>query len=829
MLSTFKFIRVKQSILRSHICILVQILMSVLLPATVWAQVSFTAASASGNFASQAIGLPSATQTLSFSVSSGTTVGSVAVVTTGIVNLDFANAAGSSCTAKLYSSATACAVNVTFTPTAAGLRMGAVVFYSKAKNAGTVLKSVPLYGIGIGPQIAYGPGTLLVIDAAAFNGKSSRTGLQNPRAVAADAAGNLFILDDDNDPVGYRLVTVPAGGGTPTASDPTVNGEALYLPSCLAVDGAGDLFIGDFYGRVVEVPTGGGTATAIYPAANGIALNYPSGLAVDGAGDLFIADFMNNRVLEMPAAGGAAIAIDPTVNGVPLENPHGVAVDGAGDLFIADLANSRVIEVPAGGGAATAINPAVNGVRLASPTGIAADGAGDLFISDGMNHRVAVVAAGGGAATSIDETLYDEGLGEVYGVTVDGGGDLFIVEGGLEGGHNIVEELQRSKPPALAFPTLTAVGSTDITDGVQTVEIMNIGNEPLTLTALGYPVDFPEVGGDANACTGSTNLSAGQDCDVSVEFSASNSGALSEGVALSDNALNASGAQQSIPAAATGEALAALISPTPGNVLPGPTVTFTWTGSAAARYYWLSVGSTGVGSNNLFMTGKAPITSCTVGGLPTNGQTVYVRLTTYFGTVQLYTDYTYTAVTLAALTSPVPGAVLTGPSVTFSWKAGTSATGYSMWFGSTGVGSYNLKYTSETTATSSTVTGLPTNGQTIYVRLYTYFNAVTAHTDYTYTAAPAGTPATMISPTSGSTFGTSNVVFNWTAGTGATQYNLWLGLSGPGSSSLYTSGWLTTTSTMVTKLPVKGAKVYARLYSLVYGVTQYNDYTYTEQ
>ncbi|HUD15542.1 MAG TPA: hypothetical protein VMQ56_17955, partial [Terracidiphilus sp.] len=482
--------------------------MSVLLPATVWAQVSFTAASASGNFASQSIGSPSATQTLSFFVSSGTTVGSVAVVTTGIVNLDFANAAGSSCTARLYSSATACTVNVTFTPTAAGLRMGAVVFYSKAKNAGTVLKSVPLYGIGIGPQIGYGPGTLLVIDAAAFNGKSSRTGLQNPRAVAADAAGNLFILDDDNDPVGYRLVTVPAGGGTPTASDPTVNGEALYLPSCLAVDGAGDLFIGDFYGRVVEVPTGGGTATAIYPTANGIALNYPSGLAVDGAGDLFIADFMNNRVLEMPAGGGAAIAIDPTVNGVPLQNPHGVAVDGAGDLFIADLANSRVIEVPAGGGAAAAINPAVNGVRLASPTGIAADGAGDLFISDGMNHRVAVVAAGGGAATSIDETLYDEGLGEVYGVMVDGGGDLFIVEGGLEGGHNIVEELQRSKPPALAFPTLTAVGSTDTIDGVQTVEIINIGNEPLTLTALGYPVDFPEVGGDANACTGSTNLSA---------------------------------------------------------------------------------------------------------------------------------------------------------------------------------------------------------------------------------------------------------------------------------------------------------------------------------
>jgi hypothetical protein len=40
---------------------------------------------------------------------------------------------------------------------------------------------------------------------------------------------------------------------------------------------------------------------------------------------------------------------------------------------------------------------------------------------------------------------------------------------------------------------------------------------------------------------------------------------------------------------------------------------------------------------------------------------------------------------------------------------------------------------------------------------------------------------------------------------------------------------LTTTSTTVTSLPAKGATVYARLYSLVNGVVEHNDYTYTEQ
>jgi hypothetical protein len=93
----------------------------------------------------------------------------------------------------------------------------------------------------------------------------------------------------------------------------------------------------------------------------------------------------------------------------------------------------------------------------------------------------------------------------------------------------------------------------------------------------------------------------------------------------------------------------------------------------------------------------------------------------------------------------------------------------------------------------------------------------------------SATPATMTSPKSGSTLGASDVQFTWTTGAGVTEYQLWLGTSGPGSSSLYVSGWLTTTSTTVTSLPAKGATVYARLYSMIGGKNQYIDYTYTEQ
>jgi len=659
-----------------------------LLPVAALAQVSYTGTAATQNFGSQAIGAASASRTFNFSVAAGTTVGSIGVVTQGAPNLDFAVAAGGTCTAKTYASATTCTANVTFTPKFAGGRMGAVVFFSEADNTGNVLGEVLIYGIGTGPQIACSPGTAIAI-APVVNG----AGLRSPIGLAVDRAGDLFVADGGNN----RIVEVPAGGGAAIAIDPTVNGTGLNGPLGMAVGGAGDLFIADLNNnRVVEVPAGGGAAIAIGPTVSGGSLNAPSGVAVDGAGNLFIANLDCICVVEIPVGGGEAIEIGPVVNGVGLENPWGLAVDGMGNLFIADFnlvsptqpaIGNRIVEVPAGGGAATAIDPTVNSDGLSFPYGVAVDVAGDIFIADTYNNRVV--------------------------------------------------ELQRSQPPALNFPTATYEGSIDTTDGAQTAQVQNIGNAALTLTALSYPADFSEAGGDPNACTGSASLSPGLECDVPIEFTPEHSGALNENVTLTDNALNVTGTKQSIAVSGTGLPATALISPTPGTVL-------------------------------------------------------------------------------------------TGPSVTFTWTPGTGATEFDLWLGFNGAGSSDLYSSGVTTATSATVTGLQTKGITIYARLYYEVAGVWHHLDYTYAEATS-TAATMISPQQGTTLGVSGVMFNWTAGTLVANYALWLGTSGPGSSSLYASPLSAATSVTVPKLPANGVKVYARLFSEGSGGIQYVDYTYTAQ
>jgi hypothetical protein len=152
--------------------------------------------------------------------------------------------------------------------------------------------------------------------------------------------------------------------------------------------------------------------------------------------------------------------------------------------------------------------------------------------------------------------------------------------------------------------------------------------------------------------------------------------------------------------------------------------------------YQLYLGSTGVGSLNLYSSGHTTATSTGVTGIPTYGQTIYARLFSEIGGFWQSVDYTYTEAgspVLAVLTTPVPGSVLHGSSATFTWTAGGAVGPYQLLLGSAGVGSDDLFISAQTAVTSASVTGLPTKGQTIYARLLSNVGGVWKFKDYTYT------------------------------------------------------------------------------------------------
>jgi len=232
------------------------------------------------------------------------------------------------------------------------------------------------------------------------------------------------------------VITTVAGNGTPGFSGdggPATNAQ-LNFPDAIALDGSGNLYIGDASNnrvRKVTLTTGvittvAGNGTPGYGGDGGLATNaelqFPSRAVLDGAGNLYIADLQNNRVRRVDATTGVIVTVAGTgtagysgdggpARSAELNGPLSVMVDTAGNLYIADVFNARIRVVNTGTSPITVagfvIQPgnmltiAGNGVvgyqgdggpatnaELNIPTGLVLDSAGNLYFGDSGNNVV---------------------------------------------------------------------------------------------------------------------------------------------------------------------------------------------------------------------------------------------------------------------------------------------------------------------------------------------------------------------------------------------------------------------------------------------------------
>ena len=222
-------------------------------------------------------------------------------------------------------------------------------------------------------------------------------------------------------------------------------------------------------------------------------------------------------------------------------------------------------------------------------------------------------------------------------------------------------------------------------------------------------------------------------------------------------------------AATVTTAKAEMTTPAPGSTLTASSVTFGWTAGSGVSQYWLYVG-TSVGASNLYTQDRGTNLSALVTNLPTNGSTVHLRLFSRINGTWLFNDYTYTAAAAGAqMTTPAPGSTLTASTVTFQWTAGAECPSTGCMSAPVWVGAICSRRIVERSLTA-TVPNLPTNGSTVYVRLFSRVNGSWLFNDYTYTAATVTTAkAVMTTPAPGSTLSSSTVTFQWTAGNGVSQ------------------------------------------------------------
>src|SRR5579872_375839 len=191
--------------------------------------------------------------------------------------------------------------------------------------------------------------------------------IQEPTGIAADPSGNVYVADYGSnnvrrvDPTGG--VSTIAGNGDPNFSgDGGAATDAGMDPFDIAADVSGNLYIADQVNNRIRMIGPDGTITTLvgdgtpgYSGDGGLAtaaqLFLPTGVAVDSAGNLYIADFGNSVVrkvvngyiytiagsgLAVPALGDGGIASNAQLN------PFRLALDADGNVYVSDALNDRV-------------------------------------------------------------------------------------------------------------------------------------------------------------------------------------------------------------------------------------------------------------------------------------------------------------------------------------------------------------------------------------------------------------------------------------------------------------------------------------------------------
>jgi hypothetical protein len=235
-----------------------------------------------------------------------------------------------------------------------------------------------------------------------------------------DGSGNIYVTDRDNHSI--RKVT-PAGVVSTFAGSADVAGSAngtgaaarFNRPTALAADAAGNLYVADMSNSAIRKITPAGVVTTFAGtagtpgSADGVGASArfagPEGIAVDSAGNIYVADTINHTIRKITADGtvttlagtaGASGSVDGVGAAARFNQPTRIVVDADGRIYVSDSDNHTIRRIAADGTVTTIGGSGVPGsadgagaaAEFSSPMGLALSSSGLLYIADSGNSTI---------------------------------------------------------------------------------------------------------------------------------------------------------------------------------------------------------------------------------------------------------------------------------------------------------------------------------------------------------------------------------------------------------------------------------------------------------
>src|SRR5437870_10925860 len=379
------------------------------------------------------------------------------------------------------------------------------------------------------------------------DGTGSAAQFWQPWGIAVDSASNAYVADQANSTI--RKIT-PTGVVTTIAGDAGVYGSAdgsgsaarFNSPAGIALDSAGNLYVADTLNSTIRKITSAGVVTTLAGTAGVIGsadgtgsaapLHYAFAVAVDGAGNVYVGDTNNFTVRKITPAGvvttlaglaGNHDYTDGTGSNARFGNLFGIAADSAGNVYVADNTYSTIRKItPAGVVTTLAGTPGISGsadgtgsaARFNSPRGIAIDSTKNLYVTDQNNQTIRKITPAG-VVTTLGGVAGSYGIGDgtgpsarfmnPAGIAVANSGVLYVAD---SNNHEIRSGvLADLKITCTDNKTTVAAGSLN----TYTITVTNTGLENVNGAVVTdtFPAQVQNVSYTATGKSGATGFAAG--------------------------------------------------------------------------------------------------------------------------------------------------------------------------------------------------------------------------------------------------------------------------------------------------------------------------------